>query len=110
MPERTNGAVSKTAVPSRVPEVRILLPPPDIYNMDKETFHKKWYYRLLQVLFWGTLIPVSGTLIIVAILGIFGIGEDDIPIAGLFWASILIIIYWSAKKIFYYIMFKEKIL
>lgn len=30
MPERLNGALSKSAVPSRVPKVRILPPPPDI--------------------------------------------------------------------------------
>ena len=72
--------------------------------MTKETFHKKWYYRLLQVLFWGSLILFSVALIILSWL------EGDVQIAGLFWSIILAIIYWLIKKIFYRIMFREKIL
>lgn len=72
--------------------------------MDKEAFHKKWYYRLLQILFWGSLITLSGGLIIL------GLSEDDIPAAGFFWAGVVIFIYWIAKKVFYHVMFGENIL
>jgi hypothetical protein len=72
--------------------------------MDKETFHKKWYYRVLQVLFWGSLVSLSGGLIIL------GLSEDDIPAAGFFWAGIVIFTYWIIKKVFYYLMFGERIL
>jgi len=72
--------------------------------MDKATFHKKWYYRLLQGLFWSSLIIASITLIA---LGWFA---SDVELAGVFWACLLALVYWFAKKIFYYLMFKERIL
>jgi membrane protease YdiL (CAAX protease family) len=78
--------------------------------MNKEAFHKKWYYRLLQVIFWGSLIPILGALILFSILGILGIYEEDIPMAGLFWAGVIVLIYWLVKRIFYYVMFGERIL
>jgi len=70
--------------------------------MSKATFHKKWYYRLLQVLFWGSLVLVSTALIVLSWLG------SDVQIAGVFWAGLLALVYWLIKKIFYYLMFKEK--
>lgn len=43
-------------------------------------------------------------------LGIFGIGDDDIPVlAGFFWAGVIALAYWLAKRIFYYVMFEERI-
>jgi len=78
--------------------------------MDKEVFRKKWYYRLLRVLFWGTLVPISVALILFAVLGILGVYEEDIPIAGLFWAGAVIFIYWIAKRTLYRILFGESIL
>ena len=72
--------------------------------MDKKTFQKKWYYRLLQVIYFGSLITFSLFLIIA------GIFESDVEIAGFFWAGILALVYWFIKKIFYYVMFEEKIL
>jgi hypothetical protein len=72
--------------------------------MTKEIFHKTWYYRLLQVLFWGSLLFFSISLIL---LGLF---ESDVEIAGFFWAGVLSSIYWIIKKIFYYILFADKIL
>lgn len=77
--------------------------------MNRKTFQNTWYYRLLQVLFWGTLTPLVGILLVSAILGLFGIGEDDVPMAGLIWAVIVITIYWLGKKCLYYILFKESI-
>jgi hypothetical protein len=78
--------------------------------MTKEAFHKTWYYRLLQVVFWGTLIPIAGALIMVAVLGVLGIYEEDIPVAGLFWAAVVALVYWVAKKIFYFVLFGESLL
>ncbi len=72
--------------------------------MNKEAFHKKWYYRLLQVLFFGSFIFFSIALIL---LGIF---ESDVEIAGFFWSGVLAIVYWVIKKIFYYTAFAENIL
>ena len=72
--------------------------------MNKKIFHTKWYYRLLQVLFWGSFIFFSVTLIL---LGFF---ESDVEIAGFFWSGVLAGIYWFVKRIFYYILFGERIL
>jgi len=73
-------------------------------NMKKETFHKKWYFRLIQAIFWCTFI-------FLILLGIRGIlYEDDMPLVGFFWAGVLAIVYWFIKKIFYYILFGESIL
>lgn len=71
--------------------------------MTKETFHKTWYYRLLQVVFWGSLILFSVSLML---LGVF---ESDVEISGFFWSAVLAGIYWFTKRIFYYVMFGEKI-
>ncbi|MDP4039715.1 MAG: hypothetical protein Q8P57_03995 [Candidatus Pacearchaeota archaeon] len=71
--------------------------------MKKETFRKKWYFRLLRVIFFGSLIPFSLFLIIA------GWFESDVEIAGVFWAGVLCLIYWLIKRVFYYVMFKEKI-
>ena len=63
--------------------------------MDKKTFHKKWYFRLLQVVFWCTFI-------FFIILGIWGIFyEDDMPFVAFFYAGVVAIVYWIIKKIFY---------
>jgi hypothetical protein len=78
-----------------------------IMKIDKEIFRKKWYYRLLQVLSWGSLVPIAGGLIVFATLGVF---EEDIPATGLFWAGVVIFVYWAVKRIFYYILFGESIL
>jgi hypothetical protein len=72
--------------------------------MKKETFQKKWYYRLIQIIFWGSLIFLSGALIIL------GLYEDDIPAAGFFWAGVVVLAYWIAKRIFYHIIFGDRIL
>jgi hypothetical protein len=71
--------------------------------MDKITFQKKWYYKLLRVLFFGSLILFSLFLIIV------GIFDSDVEIAGFFWAGVLALVYWLIKRVFYYFMFREKI-
>ena len=71
--------------------------------MNKKTFQKKWYFRLLQILFFGSLIAGSLFLIIAGILG------SDVEIAGFFWAGVLILVYWLIKRVFYYFMFREKI-
>ena len=76
--------------------------------MNKEAFHKKWYYRPIQILYWGSLIIIDTFLVLVAVLGIIGIGEDDIPIAGLFWAAAITLIYWLIKKIVYFVSFDVK--
>ena len=69
--------------------------------MDKKTFHKKWYFRLIQIVFLMAFI-------FFIILGIWGIFyEDDMPLVGFFWAGVVAIVYWLAKRIFYYAMFRE---
>jgi len=71
--------------------------------MNKKTFHKKWYFRLLQIIFLAFFI-------FFIFLGIWGIFyEDDIPLAGFFWAGVVAVVYWFIKRISYYILFKEKI-
>lgn len=72
--------------------------------MDKEIFRKTWYYRLLQVLFWGSLVFFSLVLIL---LGFF---ESDVEVSGFFWAAVLAGVYWFLKRIFYYVAFGESIL
>src|SRR3989344_8777313 len=71
--------------------------------MNKKTFQKKWYFILVQIVFFGSLISFSLFLIIAGIL------DSDVEIAGFFWAGVLIIIYWLIKRVFYYLMFREKI-
>lgn len=71
--------------------------------MDKKIFQRKWYYRLLKVLFWGSYTVFSIALIF---LGIF---ESDVEIAGFFWAAVLGFFYWFAKKVFYYVLFGDHI-
>lgn len=71
--------------------------------MKKETFQKKGYFKLLQVIFFGSLIVFSLFLIIAGIL------DSDVEIAGFFWAGVLVIVYWLIKRVFYWIMFREKI-
>ena len=71
--------------------------------MTKEAFHKTWQYRLLQVLFFGSYVAFSITLIL---MGIYG---SDVEIAGFFWSVVLAVVYWLAKRVLYYILFAEKI-
>src|SRR3989344_5376296 len=71
--------------------------------MNKKTFHKKWYFRLLQVIYFGSLIAGSLFLIIASILG------SDVEVAGFFWAGVLCLVYWLIKRVFYFLMFREKI-
>ena len=71
--------------------------------MKKETFQKKWYFKLLQIIFFGSLILFFLFLIIAGILG------SDVEIAGFFWAGVLCLVYWLIKRVFYYLMFREKI-
>jgi len=60
--------------------------------MDKKTLHKKWYFRLLQVIFFGFFI----FFIIVGIQGIFyEVGE---PFVGFVFAGILVIVYWLIMR------------
>ena len=72
-------------------------------KMKKETFQKNWYFKLLQVIFFGSLILFSLFLIIA------GIFDSDVEIAGFFWAGILCLVYWLIKRVFYFLMFREKI-
>ncbi|MBS3071907.1 hypothetical protein J4408_02870 [Candidatus Pacearchaeota archaeon] len=60
--------------------------------MKKETFHKKWYYQLLQVIFLGFFI----FFIIVGIRGIF-YGEGELFV-GFIFAGILAIVYWLIMR------------
>ena len=60
--------------------------------MKKETFNKKWYFRLLQVIFLGFFI----FFIIVGIRGIF-YGEGE-PFVGFIFAGILAIVYWLIMR------------
>jgi hypothetical protein len=71
--------------------------------MKREAFQKKWYFKLLQIIFFGSLIIFSLFLIIVGILG------SDVEVAGFFWAGVLCLVYWLIKRVFYWIMFKEKV-
>lgn len=72
--------------------------------MNKKTFDKKWYFWLLQIIFWGSLILAMYP-------GIWAIlYEDDMPFMGVIWIVVLVIVYWFIKKIFYYVLFGEKIL
>jgi len=73
-------------------------------NMNKKTFHKKWYYRLLQVIFWGSFI-------LAIYPGIWAVlYEDDMPFVGFIWIGVLAIVYFLIKRIFYHIMFSDNIL
>lgn len=72
--------------------------------MKKEIFQKKWYYRLLQIIFLGCFI-IS---IYPGIWAIFY--EDDMPFIGVLWIIIFIIIFWFIKRICYYLLFKKKII
>ncbi len=60
--------------------------------MEKEDFHKKWYYRSLQIIFLGFFI----FFFIVGIRGIF-YGEGE-PFIGFIFAGILAIIYWLIMR------------
>ena len=60
--------------------------------MKKETFQKKEYYRLLQVIFLGFFI----FFIIVGIRSIF-YGEGE-PFVGFIFAGILAIVYWITMR------------
>jgi hypothetical protein len=72
--------------------------------MNKKTFHKKWYFRLLQILFWGSLI-------LFIYPGIWAIlYEDDMPFMGFIWIGVFIFAYWFAKRIVYSILFGDSIL
>ena len=71
--------------------------------MDKKTFHKKWYFRLIQTIFLCTFIFFM-------LLGIWGIFyEDDMPFVAFFYAGIVAIVYWIIKRTSYYLMFRDKI-
>src|SRR3989344_392355 len=71
--------------------------------MNKKTFQKKWYFILVQIVFFGSLISFSLFLIIAGIL------DSDVEIAGFFWAGVLCLVYWLIKRVFYYLMFRENI-
>ncbi|MFA5856301.1 MAG: hypothetical protein WC867_03020 [Candidatus Pacearchaeota archaeon] len=71
--------------------------------MKKETFQKKWYFRVIQIFYWVSLILISIALLIISLY------EDDIPMAGFFWLIIILFIYWLIKRIFYYLMFGTRI-
>ncbi|MDO8508172.1 MAG: hypothetical protein Q7S27_00640 [Nanoarchaeota archaeon] len=60
--------------------------------MDKKAPHKKWYYRLLQIIFLGFFI----FFIIVGILGIFY--QEGEPFVGFIFAGILVIVYWLIMR------------
>ncbi|MDD5074764.1 MAG: hypothetical protein PHO54_02690, partial [Candidatus Peribacteraceae bacterium] len=71
------------------------------HNMDRETFHRKWYYRILHLIFWSSLVSLAGGLILL------GLTEDDIPAAGFFWAGVVILVYWLARRTLYAILFGD---
>jgi hypothetical protein len=72
--------------------------------MERKTFHKKWYFVLLQLMFWILFVFFTS-------LGFGGIFyEDDIPLAGFFWAGVVAIVYWLVKRIIYRIVFGDSIL
>jgi len=61
-------------------------------QLKKETFHKKWYFRLIQVVFLCLFL-------FFIILGIWGIFyEDDMPLVAFFYAGIVAVVYWLIKK------------
>ncbi|MBI2632159.1 hypothetical protein HYW75_04085 [Candidatus Pacearchaeota archaeon] len=60
--------------------------------MDKKTLYKKWYFRLLQVIFLVFFI----FFIIVGIQGIFY--EEGEPFVGIIFAGILAIVYWLIMR------------
>ena len=60
--------------------------------MDKKYFIKKWYFKFLQVIFFGFFI----FFIIVGIGGIF-YGEGE-PFVGFIFAGILAIVYWLIMR------------
>ena len=60
--------------------------------MDKKTLHKKWYFRLLQVIFLGFFI----FFITIGIRGIF-YGEGE-PFVGFIFAGMLAIVYWLIMR------------
>ena len=61
--------------------------------MDKKTFRKKIYFRLLQIIF-------PGIFIFFIILGIWGIFyEEDMLLVAFFYAGIVAIIYWFTRRI-----------
>ncbi|MEK6917715.1 MAG: hypothetical protein AABW51_02095 [Nanoarchaeota archaeon] len=60
--------------------------------MKKEAFQKRWYYRLLQIIFLGFFI----FFIIVGFRGIF-YGEGE-PFVGFILAGILAIVYWLIMR------------
>ena len=71
--------------------------------MKKETFQRRWYFKLLRVIYFGSLIAFSLFLIVA------GIFEGDVEIAGFFWTGVLILVYWLIKRVFYYLMFGDKV-
>jgi hypothetical protein len=72
--------------------------------MNKKQFQKKWYYPLLQFLFWGSMI----LLMIPPLWAI--IYEDDLPFMGFIFLIVIAIVYWIIKRIFYRIIFGDRIL
>jgi hypothetical protein len=78
--------------------------------LNKKTFHKKWYYKLLRITFLGSLLLFTIPLVLFGTFGILGIYESDIPAAAFLWAGTIAILYWFIKKLFYYIMFGESVL
>ncbi len=61
-------------------------------NKNKKSLHKKWYFRLLQVIFIGFFI----FFIVIGFRGIF-YGEGE-PFVGLIIAGILAIVYWLIMR------------
>jgi 4-amino-4-deoxy-L-arabinose transferase-like glycosyltransferase len=71
--------------------------------MDKKTFHKKWYFKLIQVVFLCLFL-------FFIILGIWGIFyEDDMPLVAFFYAGIAAVAYWFIKRISHHVMFGDRI-
>lgn len=60
--------------------------------MKKETFQKRWYYRLLQIIFLGFFL----LFIIVGFRGIF-YGDGELFV-GFIFAGILAIVYWLIMR------------
>ena len=73
-------------------------------KMNKQTFHKKWYFPILAVIFWGSLAFWM-------YIGLWAIlYEDDMPFIGVIWIVVFIFVYWLAKRMFYRVMFGERLL
>jgi hypothetical protein len=92
-------------------------------SMNKETFQKKWYYRLIQVIYVGALVSNMLSILNLAYDKAYyrsiepGLGDYLPRLHGgeflsffAVWGSITLIAFWLIRKAFFYIAFGEPIL